>query len=591
MKKTIILILHLTLILTSFFAKSQEVVKPKNFISIPDKANALLQECINFNEMVGVTSGIYKDGKVVWEGGVGYQDMENSIAAKSNTLHRTASIAKPMTAIAILQLYEQNKLELDVSIQKYLPDFPKKEKAITIRQLLHHTSGIKAYQSNKEASNTKNYPTLTDAMTVFKDRDLNHQPGTNYHYTTYGYVVLGAIVERVSGMSFRDYMKQNIWEKVGMKNTDVEIFGKQYANKSKLYRKNASAKFIADIQTDLSVKIPGGGFYSTVNDLLKFGAAILNNKLISAATFEMMIKDSGLKKRGNPYGMGWFIYGKSSDASGKLIGHSGSQSGTSTQLMIYLDQKIVVATMSNTAGTWPEVISLTSNLGKVSIDSIVMQSPLKKVVTVPIEVLEKYIGKYQLDEEESMILTRRGKQLFASFNGSSNYKVFAESENKFFMRSLNLTFEFEKSSQKDITKMIFTTLKGEEIYPEKINAPKSLALSLNNYIEEKGIKASLEWWEQMKDSENYNHNEQEINALGYEYLQAKKVNISIQIFNLNVIAFPDSWNAYDSLGEAFMLDGNKEMAIKNYKKSVVLNPKNTYGLEALKKLGAKMNSK
>ncbi|MFK7773142.1 MAG: serine hydrolase [Saprospiraceae bacterium] len=591
MKKIIILILHLILMLTSFFAQSQEAIKLKSFTSISDKANAVLQECINFNEMVGVTSGIYKDGKVVWEGGVGYQDMENNIAAKSNTLHRTASIAKPMTAIAILQLYEQNKLKLDVPIQQYLPDFPKKEKAITIRQLLQHTSGIKAYQTNQEADNTKNYPTLTDAMTVFKDRDLNHQPGTNYHYTTYGYVVLGAIVEHVSGMSFRDYMKQKIWEKIGMKNTDVEIFGKEYINKSKLYRKNSSGKFITDIQTDLSVKIPGGGFYSTVNDLLKFGAAILDNKLISAATFEMMIKDSGLKKRGNPYGMGWFIYGKSNDASGKLIGHSGSQSGTSTQLMIYLDKKIVVATMSNTAGTWPEVISLTSNLGEISIDSAVMQSPLKKVSMVPIEVLEKYIGKYQLDEEESMTLTRKGKQLFASFNGSSNYKVFAESENKFFLRSLNLTFEFEKSSQKNITKMIFTTLKGKKIYPEKINAPKSFALSLNNHIEEKGITASLEWWEQIKNSKEYNHNEEEINALGYEYLQAKNVNISIQIFNLNVIAFPDSWNAYDSLGEAFMLDGNKEMAIKNYKKSVELNPKNTYGLEALKKLGVKMNSK
>ncbi len=333
----------------------------------PEKADALLQRNIEKHGMVGLAAGIYKNGKVLWKNGVGYRDREAKLTADYQMLNRTASISKPMTAIAILQLYEQNKLGLDDPVQKYLPYFPeKKQGTITIRHLLHHISGMGAYQKRKHAFSIKNYPTLRDAMGVFMNRKLLSKPGEAYHYTTYGYVVLGAIIEQASGMSYRDYMKKNIWDKAGMTHTDVEVFGQSYQNKSKLYRRKRKGDIIEDKNTDLSIKVPGGGIQSTVGDLLKFGQAILEHKLIKPATFQMMITPSGRKKRGNPYGMGWFIYGKKDQSSGRCIGHSGSQSGTSTQLLIYLDKKMVVATLCNTAGVWPQVIGLTADLGRMN---------------------------------------------------------------------------------------------------------------------------------------------------------------------------------------------------------------------------------
>ncbi|OJJ21125.1 hypothetical protein BKI52_11190 [marine bacterium AO1-C] len=328
-----------------------------------EKADEILQKNIQKHGMVGIVAGVYKDGKVVWQNGAGYRDREAKIAANAQMLNRTASISKPMTAIAILQLFEQKKLGLDDPVQKYLPYFPKKKKGtITIRHLLHHISGIGAYQKRKNAFNTKNYPTLEEAIGVFKNRKLLNKPGEAYHYTTYGYVVLGAIVEKASGMTYRDYMKKNIWDKAGMTHTDVEVFGQSYNNKAKLYRKTRKGEIVEDKNTDLSIKVPGGGVQSTVGDLLKFGQAILEHKLIKPATFQMMITPSGIKKRGNPYAMGWFVYGRKDQPSGLCIGHSGSQSGTSTQLLIYLDKKTVVATLCNTAGVWPQVVGLTVDL-------------------------------------------------------------------------------------------------------------------------------------------------------------------------------------------------------------------------------------
>lgn len=334
------------------------------------QAEQQLKDKMDKKIMVGVAAGMSKDGKVLWQNGAGHRDREQQQPANPEMIHRIASISKPMTAIAILQLYEQKKLALDDPIQQYLPYFPeKKEGKITIRHLLHHISGIKAYQKRREAFSTKNYPTLRDAIAVFEKRKLANVPGEGYRYTTYGYVVLGAIIEKAAGMSYRSYMKKNVWEKAGMTHTDVEIFGKQHPNKAKLYRRDKKGNLIQDKNTDLSIKVPGGGIQSTVGDLLKFGQAIIEHKLIQPTTFQLMIQDPGIKKRGNPYGMGWFIYGRKGEPGGRVIGHSGSQSGTSTQLLIYLDKKVVTAALCNTSGVWTEVFDLTARLGRVAMNS------------------------------------------------------------------------------------------------------------------------------------------------------------------------------------------------------------------------------
>ncbi|MEM6965929.1 MAG: serine hydrolase domain-containing protein [Bacteroidota bacterium] len=325
---------------------------------LPDPEK-LLTTAIREKACVGIAAGYTVDGKTVWTAAKGWKNKAEKIPFEMATTTRIASIAKPMTAIAIMQLYEAGKIDLDAPVQKYVLQFPtKKEGEITVRHLLQHASGIGAYQSKKEANNKKAYPTLADAAKVFQDRDLLAEPGTAFNYTSYGYVVLGLVIEGASGMTYEEYMQKNIWDKIGMTHTGIEKSGTAHPNQSLSYHRNKKGKLKKAKPSNLSNRIPGGGFYSNVADLLKFGNAILDHTLVKASTLEMMIADAGLKKEGNGYGLGWYLYGEN-PTLGKVIGHNGAQLGCSSFLFILPEQNITTVVISNTSGALQEV----SNIG------------------------------------------------------------------------------------------------------------------------------------------------------------------------------------------------------------------------------------
>jgi CubicO group peptidase (beta-lactamase class C family) len=274
-----------------------------------------------------------------------------------------------------MQLYEKGKLDLNRPISEYIPNFQiNGGESISVIHLLQHSSGIGGYESEKETENTKEYPTLRDAMKVFENRELKFSPGSNFYYTSYGYVVLGWVIENVSGLSYEAYVKENILTPAGMHNTGVEKFNEPIENQTKLYtQKNTNPKKYSSKnnkikekdRTNLSNRTPGGGFYSTAEDLLKFGQAILNNQLITEASLDMIWTDSGLKKEGNPYGMGWFLYGEN-PKYGNVYGHGGTQTGASNQLMILPKEDLVIVIMSNTSHTWGHVFGMVLNFFEIA---------------------------------------------------------------------------------------------------------------------------------------------------------------------------------------------------------------------------------
>ncbi len=319
---------------------------------LESKANEKINEHMASNNFLGVTAGLYIENCGTYVGGAGFTDKGDQKRTNSDMLGRIASITKPMTAIAIMQLYEKGILDLDEPIQTYLKEFPKKDKGdITIRHLLKHTSGISHYSSKWDALSFTHYTTLVNALDAFKDNDLEFEPGTQYMYSSYGYTVLGAIIEKVSQLSYGEYMKKNIWDIAGMSNTSLEESGQDYKNKSRLYLK-VSSTFIKSPKTDLSIIYPAGGVQSTVEDLLKFGQAVLHNKLIERTTLEMMINatDEMAPAIGDdPYGFGWSVY--DDPKYGKIIQHGGTQPGTSAFFSIYLDHKMVSTVLSNSFGS------------------------------------------------------------------------------------------------------------------------------------------------------------------------------------------------------------------------------------------------
>ena len=281
-------------------------------------------------------------------------------------LTRIASIAKPMTAIAILQLFEAGQLNIDSPIQEYLPDFPiKPEGTITVRHLLNHSSGIAAYQNEAEIENQIAYDSIKDAIDIFKDRALIAVPGTAFNYTTYGYVVLGRIIETVSGQSYEIYIKQNIWDVAGMTNTGIERRDKSYENKSELYHRNDRGKIETATPNNLSDRIPGGGFYSTLDDMMKFGNAILDNVFISKESLEIMFEIPNIENSALPYGLGWYFYDDIPNY-GSVYGHPGAQTGASTMFMMLPEQDFFVIVLSNTSRASNEVLTIAARLFEIA---------------------------------------------------------------------------------------------------------------------------------------------------------------------------------------------------------------------------------
>ncbi len=316
--------------------------------SAAERLAKAINQVIEDGNSVGIAAGVLKD-TVSWFHGAGVRDLRTNDPFTEHTIARIASIAKPMTAIAAMQLAERGKLSLEDPIGKYIPEI-KNKKLINakVKHLLHQTSGVKAYKNKKEAQNTSNYPTHLDAAKLFMNRKLLFEPGEGFRYSTYNYTLLSIIIERASGQPYEAYMKEHIFGIAGMSSTSVELFGNYPEAKSSVYTEdNGTFKQITD--SNLSDRVGGGGIQSTVHDILLFAKAVNNNLLISEDSFMLMIQDSGMKKEGNPYGMGWFLYGESAN-SGPVIGHTGGQVGCTAMLIIIPGAQAATVVITNVDG-------------------------------------------------------------------------------------------------------------------------------------------------------------------------------------------------------------------------------------------------
>lgn len=219
--------------------------------------------------------------------------------------------------------------------------------------------------SHLEVLSFTHYDSLIDALNEFKDDPLEFKPGTSFLYTTYGYTILGAIIEKVSGKSFAEHMRENIFLPAGMTDTKFEDSNEQYTNQAKLYI-NYKKYFIKSPKTDLSIKYPGGGYLTTARDMLLFGKALLDDKLIKESTFQQMTSEDNYRGAGMPYGFGWFIF--KHERKGKILMHGGSQSGASSEFNLMLDHEVVTVALSNSFGNNSETQQLVFQLANEMYD-------------------------------------------------------------------------------------------------------------------------------------------------------------------------------------------------------------------------------
>lgn len=313
------------------------------------------------HKVPGVGIAIGRANQIILATGIGSSDLENAVPVTDETVFRTASIAKPITAVAVLQLVDQGKLSLDDPIQKHCPEYPQKDDKLTIRNLLCHQGGVRHYKHRGESSGTRHYASIADSLQLFKDDPLLFRPGTRYSYTTYGFSLLGRAVETASGKSFREYIQENIFDTAGMDTAGLDDTFRIIPNRSRGYvlvtisgyfdltldeRKSVKVGQLLNCQLhDTSMKVPGGGLICTPSDLVQFGQAMLADQLITKESKESAWKiQPTVDRKEHAYGLGWGIGNKDGI---RTIGHSGGQAGTSTMLTILPDHELVVAVMCN----------------------------------------------------------------------------------------------------------------------------------------------------------------------------------------------------------------------------------------------------
>lgn len=300
-------------------------------------------EQMALDKVPGLSVGFMKDD-FIWTKGFGYSDLENMVPAKAESSYRLASVTKTITAIAVLQLVEAGKIDLDAEVQAYVPYFPKKKGPVTIRLLLGHLGGISHYRNYDLEGHIKVHKNTKEALAIFQDFDLVAKPGTRYHYSTYGYNLLGAVIERASGQSYGQYIKKHIFQPLGMKNSRMDNPVDLIPNRVRGYHL-INSEIKNSEYVDVSSRFAGGGTRSTVVDLLKYAKGIIEGKLLKKETWRQMF--TSMATRGGfftGYGMGWRVRPWKGHFQ---VNHGGSQPETRTYLLIFPTEKFAIAMASN----------------------------------------------------------------------------------------------------------------------------------------------------------------------------------------------------------------------------------------------------
>jgi CubicO group peptidase (beta-lactamase class C family) len=275
-----------------------------------------------------------------WHGGLA--DRENALPVRLDTQFRLASVNKMFTAVAILQLQESGKLSLDDAVATYLPDYPAPQhlRGVTLRQLLSHTSGLGDIFGEKADAHAGSLKTLGDYWAVFADEPPAFTPGSKDQYSNYGFILLGTVIEAVSGQSYYDYVEAHIFRVAGMTATGSAPESSRVPGLAKAYTK-VDGQWRHETASLPWRGTSAGGGYSTVGDLLKFGEALRSGTLVSPATLAAATSPQNHKAW---YGYGFMVRGQGKE---RVYGHEGGAQGANAVFYILPEQGVVLVGLAN----------------------------------------------------------------------------------------------------------------------------------------------------------------------------------------------------------------------------------------------------
>jgi len=387
---------------------------------------------------------VAQDGKIVLDKGYGFANLEWDIPNTPTTKFRLGSITKQFTSASILLLEERGKLKIEDPVKKYMPDAPAGWDKITIFHVLTHTSGIPSLTSFPDFK-TRQAQAMTPEKLVewFRDKPLEFEPGTKWNYSNSGYILLGYLIEKISGQSYAEFVQQNIFTPLGMKDSGYDSNSAIIAHRAAGYTPGKSGPVNAGF-VHMSIPFSAGALYSTTEDLLRWEQGLFGGKVLKA---ESLAKMTTPFKQDYAFGLG-----VSTSNGHKMIAHDGGIEGFNTSLAYFPDDKLVVAVLANLNG--PFAGQIAGNLEKVAYGEKVVMPTERKEITVSPEILKQYVGTYELTPKFSLAITLEDGQLISQGTNQEKVPMFAESETMFFLKLVDAQIEFVKNEKGEVTNLV-----------------------------------------------------------------------------------------------------------------------------------------
>ena len=438
MKKAFLLIIAIICAVTTLFAQQH----------LDQKIAALIQKSVDLYRFNGSIL-VCKNGKIVFEKGYGFQDIQNKIENTPNTIFQVGSMTKQFTAAVVLKLAGQRKLSLDDKISIYFPDL-KRGDEITIKNLLTHTSGLSEIfrdtlfiKENKQNSISKE-----KLLSFFIDKPLYFTPGTQYSYCNSGYILLGLIIEKVSGKTYEQNVRDYILKPLKMTHSGFDFAGLKSKHKALGYIRFSRLESISSMPWDSTATYSAGSLYSTANDLYLWHKGLIDNKVL---TKESIAKAYTPYLEG--YGLGcWIdtIYQK------RVISHGGNIEGFTSYLGRIPEDDVCVILLNNIYNREIESIG-------TSVLAILYDKPYHffEQIKLSADILEKYVGIYEINARYHIKITRADDRLYAQIQNEPKFEIVADKEKSFFVKDEDIRIKFRANSDKTYKLVYFKGLNSK----------------------------------------------------------------------------------------------------------------------------------
>jgi CubicO group peptidase (beta-lactamase class C family) len=412
--------------------------------STTSRMEQIVQDSVSRKVFMG-TVLVARGDEILLDKGYGFANLELDVPDTPPTKFRLGSVTKQFTSAAIMLLQERGKINVNDLVKKYMPDAPAAWDKITIFNILTHTSGIPNYTNFPEYPALQAIPTTPQKLVArFIDKPLDFQPGEKYSYSNSGYIVLGYLVEKLSGETYEKFLQENIFAPLGMNDSGYDSNTALIPHRAEGYAPNPAGGILNADYTDMTVPFSAGALYSTTEDMLRWEKGLFGGKVLKPDSLVMMTTPFK-----NNYAFGLEVRTVNGH---KVINHSGGIQGFNTMVSYYPDDKLEVIVLSNINGAAPQ--DLSTKLAAVAHGEKVILSSERKQIQVDPKVFEGYIGRYQLMPNIVVTVSRDGNHLFSQTNAQPKSEIFPEAENDYFMKAVDAQITFVTDGQGHATEII-----------------------------------------------------------------------------------------------------------------------------------------